>query len=323
MRAILILGAAALAMGRAVALSASAVPPDGAASNGQPLEEVTVVGKTDLPTLKREIHQFVRSHAEPNGLIGQIGRWHEPVCPIVSGLRDPFNAFVAHRITDVAREAGVPDHPAHGHCDVNVEVVFTAEPQKLLDRIASRWRPLLGFYRRADLKGLTTFNHPIQAWYMTGTRSHALPPENVASLGADVAQMLFAQGLHVDNALNAELGDWGPAGNAGSRLGRELSSEFIHALVIVDNNAIAKNSLQSIADYVALLALTRLSTLDQCSELPSIINLFAANCAAPPSTITSADIAYLKALYRADLEGNLNLEQGDIRGQMLHAISSK
>jgi hypothetical protein len=292
-------------------------------SDGQPLEEVTVIGKIDRPTLKHEIHQFVQSHADASGLIGQIGRWREPVCPLVLGLQDPYNSLIAHRITDVAREVGVRISPPNKHCDVNVEVVFTAEPQKLVDHIAAAWRPLLGYYVKADLKDLTTFNHPIQAWYMTGTRALTYPPMQVAQYGSDIAQMLFAQSIHVDKGFDAQNGDWGPAGNAESRLNHNLRSEFMHALIVVDNKSIAKSSLRSVADYVALLALTRLSTLDQCSELPSIVNLFAPNCAAPPSTITSADIAYLKALYGADLELKLALEQGDIRERMLKTISSK
>jgi hypothetical protein len=292
------------------------------ASTAQPLEEVTIVGKTDLPTLNHEIHQFVQSHGEPTGSIGQIGRWRDSVCPFVSGLQDPYNAFVAHRITDVAREVGVRNRSLNKHCANNVEVVFTAQPQMLVDRIATHWRPLLGYYRKADLTDLTKFNHPVQAWYRTGTRSLNLPPIGVASIGGDLAGMLFAAGLHEDDAATAEMGDWGPAGDV-DRLGRRMDSEFIHVLIVVDNNAVAKNSLQSVADYVALLALTRLSTPDQCSGLPSIVNLFAPNCAAPPPTITSVDIAYLKALYSADLELNLNLERGDIGNRMLQTISSK
>lgn len=333
MRTVLTLILVTLALGNAANAWAAGGPIDVAASpgstarqvtnNGPPLEEVTVVGKPDLPTLNREIHQFVQSHAEPSGVIGQIGRWREPVCPFVSGLQDPYNSFVAHRISDVAREVGARYRSPNKHCDFNVQVVFTMEPQKLVDRIATEWRPLLGYYRKAELKDLTTFNHPVQAWYVTGTRAVIYPPMNVARNHPDIAQMLYAQGLHVDNALYAETGDFGPSGTIEGRLGRSLRSEFMHALIVVDNKAIAKNSLQSVADYVALLALTRLSTLDQCSELPSIVNRFAANCTAPPSTITSADIAYLKALYGADLEANLNLERGDIHEQMLKAISSK
>jgi hypothetical protein len=37
----------------------------------------------------------------------------------------------------------------------------------------------------------------------------------------------------------------------------------------------------------------------------------------------SADIAYLKALYGADLDMNLTVEQGDMRRRMLQVISSK
>ena len=39
--------------------------------------------------------------------------------------------------------------------------------------------------------------------------------------------------------------------------------------------------------------------------------------------MTAADIVYLKALYGADLDQYLNLEQGNIHERMLHAISSR
>src|SRR5580658_3378988 len=122
----------ALAIGRAANLWAagdatnaagSASPPTHQVSgSAQSLDEVIVLGKTDLPTLKHEIHQFVQSHADPSGLIGQIGRWREPVCPLVLGLQDPYNSFIAHRITDVAQEVGVRISPPNKHCDANVEV---------------------------------------------------------------------------------------------------------------------------------------------------------------------------------------------------------
>jgi hypothetical protein len=67
----------------------------------------------------------------------------------------------------------------------------------------------------------------------------------------------------------------------------------------------------------------RSASLDTCSELPSILNLFAEDCAAPPAAITASDTAYLKALYGADLDQNLNIEQGDMRERMLHVISNK
>jgi hypothetical protein len=71
-----------------------------------------------------------------------------------------------------------------------------------------------------------------------------------------------------------------------------------------------------------MLALTRMSSLDDCSRLPSIIDLLSSGCGKreKPVALTETDTAYLKALYSANLENTLNLEQGDIRDKMVTAI---
>ena len=97
----------------------------------------------------------------------------------------------------------------------------------------------------------------------------------------------------------------------------------MHVLIIVDSNKILHYQLQTICDYLALLALTRVASLDDCNSLPSILNPFAAQCAAAPVAITTVDTAYLKALYGAELDMNLNLEQGEIHMQMFDAISKQ
>ena len=300
-------------------------------SDGQPLDEVTVVGKTDLPTLNREIHQFVQSYAKPATLSGQVGRWHEKVCPAVTGLQGAAAEFVSHRIENVAHSVGAPTVISGNKCPVNIEVVFTGEPQALLDHIAAKYRPLLGYYRTPELKQLTTFSHPVQAWYMTGTRSidAGLPivgmsagQSGAGGSSSDITA-IFVTGLRADSAATDGSQGLGVSGNPGSRLKKGLRSEFMHVLIIVDGKQVAKYSLRSISDYIALLALTRIGSQDTCTGLSSILTLFDADCGQPPAEITSADTAYLKALYGADLDMNLALEQGDMRERMLQTILSK
>ena len=64
----------------------------------------------------------------------------------VSGFVDSHSArdFIAREILEVARVAGAPSGLAGRKC-VTVEIVFTREPQALLDHIAKSYRPLLGF----------------------------------------------------------------------------------------------------------------------------------------------------------------------------------
>jgi hypothetical protein len=324
-----------LALGTAVSAWAAGGPVNVTASPsptarqgtgiGQSPEEVTVVGKTDLPTLKHEIHQFVQSHAKPSTLIGQIGSWHEKVCPLVTGLQGTGAEFVSHQIENVARSVGAPTVTSGKKCTVNIEVAFTGEPQALLDHIAAtKYRLLLGYYRASELKQVTTFNHPVQAWYMTGTHSvdAGLPIVGLSGAGGPT-DGIFNTGLKVDSAATDGSLGFGISGNPESHLTKGLRSEFMHVLIIVDSKAVAKYPLRSISDYIALLALTRIGSQDTCSGLSSILTLFDAGCGQPPAEITGADTAYLKALYGANLNMNLALEQGDIRERMLQTISSK
>lgn len=59
--------------------------------------------------------------------------------------------------------------------------------------------------------------------------------------------------------------------------------------------------------------------------IASIINLLSADCAGreKPDSITVGDLAFLKALYSADLEKNLSVEQGDIHFRMSQELLAR
>jgi hypothetical protein len=115
-----------------------------------------------------------------------------------------------------------------------------------------------------------------------------------------------------------------PGGYAGSRVGAGLRSEFLHVLIIADSGQVAGYSLRSIADYAAMLSLTRMAQLENCAPLSSITDLLANGCTTPAAdALTAADRAYLKALYTANLEKNLNVERGDLHEQMMRQIEGQ
>ena len=53
-------------------------------------------------------------------------------------------------------------------------------------------------------------------------------------------------------------------GRAGSRLGNDMSSELVHSLIIADANKVAGEKIETIADYIAVLALSRWRGLERC-----------------------------------------------------------
>ncbi len=329
------------------ALGAAAQPaetPSPPASH--PLQEVQVAAsKLDRRTLRQVAIQFVQLHSAASPAIHQIGRWRMDVCPRVSGLKPAASTFVTRRVTEIARSVGAPTRGVGKRCVVNVEVVFTPEPQQLLNHIAKAYPILLGSSRSA---GDTTFRHAIQSWYLTGTRSTAgfNPPVDGQAMfmgavegcatcngeGADggiqgeidsaLSPSLAPDAAHVDPAYGEGIS---PSGLAGSYFSKGLTSEILQVFVVVDTRKVAQDSLRSISDYIAMLTLTRMSSLDGCSELPSIIDLLSSGCSdrERPQALTDADTAYLEALYSSDLEMNLNIELGDMRDRMVKVIAGK
>jgi hypothetical protein len=272
--------------------------------DSQALEEVTINARRpiDRATLEQVvIPRFVQSHASANPFINQVGRWRDDVCPITTGLQPAYNDFVTHRVLVVAQTVGAPTRGVGEKCAANVEIAFTPTPQGLVDHIAKTYPSLLGFYYAAQFKEVTTFSRPIQAWYVTATRTG----DGVRWTDSQQSGPLF-QKRH----------------DLGSRLSSSLSSEFVHVFVIVDSNKVTGYSLQSVSDYIAMLALTRMASLDGCNELPSITDLLAKGCEAgvPPGGLTAADSAFLKALYSSDLAKNLNIERGSLHDRMVAVV---
>ncbi|MGB6449440.1 MAG: hypothetical protein WBE92_01680 [Steroidobacteraceae bacterium] len=306
--------------------AAAAQPADQSApQDAPPLQEVRVTAsKLDRHTLKRVAIQFVRLHGAVSPVIHQIGRWQADVCPRVTGLNPRAEAFVSRRVKAVARSVGAPTPGVGKRCAVNVEIVFTPEPQPLLNHIAKAYPGLLGSARSA---GDTIFRHAIQSWYLTGTKAEVAwqrsRVQDQIEMGQEAADgPPRPDGARVDPAYG---GEHAPAAFAGSHFTTGLTSELLLVFVVVDTRQVAGDSLRSIADYIAMLALTRMGSLDGCSELPSIIDLLSSGCdeREKPQALTEADTAYLKALYSSDLEMNLNIELGDMRDRMVTSIAGR
>lgn len=271
----------------AIALSATAAsahaPP--AAMPAPTVSGVTVTAPPKPNPLVNPESQFVRSHL-PESQSDQLARFRDGVCVKVIGLPPEFDAFVAKRVVELAREVKAP--VAKGaDCAPNIHVIFSPEPQAQLDDIAKRKDILIGFRFPAQFKPMTTFDRPIQSWYVTRIRDTR-----------------GASWLEVDTLcpLDPLIGPCGerPNGRAGSRLGNDMSAEVVHSLILADANKVAGEKIDSVADYIAVLALAKWQGLERCNAIPTILNLMAEGCADPPAAATSADLALLTGLYSVD-----------------------
>ncbi len=257
------------------ALASPVEPPPSSSVSG-----VTVIAPAKPSPLVSPESQFVRQHL-PQGKSDQLARFRDDVCVSVQGLPAEFDAFIAKRIVDVATKVHAPVSKAE-NCTPNVDVIFTTQPQAQLTDLAKRKDIVLGFYwNNASLKRLATFNRPIGAWYLTRTRDDAGQSQ------LEIHDPIAWQSPRV--------------GRAGSRLSNGMSAEVVHTLILADANKVAGEKIDSIADYIAVLALARWQGLERCNVIPTILNLMADGCEADaPEAATEADLALLTGLYAVD-----------------------
>jgi hypothetical protein len=266
---------------------------------------VTVEAPKKVDPLVDPAREFVRQRLPETTFSDQYPRFRDDICVKVVGLPDEYDAFIAKRVGEIAAQVHAPVAKA-GDCKANVNVIFTTEPQALVSDIANRKDILLGFYwNNAGLKRLAAFKPPVGAWYLTRTRDQ---------YGESRLE------IHdPTDYLNPR------TGRAGSRLSNGMSAEVVHSLIIADASKVAGEKIESVADYVAVLALARWQKLDRCSAMPTILNLMADGCdpETRPEAATPADLALLTGLYSTQARESGSQQRSTIASAIRKATSKE
>jgi len=269
----------------------------------EPTESVTVTG-----TKLREIfHKFEDAFISPTPIGGKIARWQRRICPMVVGQEPSVARFIAQRVKYVALAVGAHINPEPS-CTPNIEIIFTTTPQALLDSVHKKEPVYLGYAEtNAQLEKLATVTRPVQAWYTTETESWK------GRRYVDSALLQLASG---DFIFEAPYFDWD-----GSRINPGGRSGFNHILIVIDSTKLVGHDIVPLADYISMLALTQLNSLDACQELPSIVGMFAAGCEHAPDSLTKYDLAYLQGLYSMWEWRGLMFQRNDIASSMADKLA--
>ena len=262
---------------------------------------VIVTGRrsADRELIKTVIAPFVTTHAAPDRMSGLLLRQPPTgICPVTFGLSPAFNAFVTRRIVEVTKMVGAVVKPAR-KCRPDVQVVFTTDPQGLVNTLSRRTNSdILGVHYVSETKALSRVSRAIQAWYVTGTISDTGPYAVTITTRGGAASPTGL--VKLDDAYE----DTTYSG-LGSHIPPRNSSQIVSTLIVVDSNKVEGREIGPISDYIAMLALSQAQSksLDMCGPLPSILDLMAAGCQTRPApeSLTEGDIAFLKALYSADI----------------------
>ena len=276
----------------------------------QPTENVTVTG-----TKSREVLQgFVRSLTKPTRMSGKIARWEDGICPVTVGLKPEFIQFIDRRLKDVAAQVGAP--VGKQGCGANIAIVFTTTPQDLIDNVRKKRPVMLGYYdNTAQLDKLAAVTHPIQAWYVTDTRD---VNGSVQIDGARPAGLINQMELPCDicTAGKIVMHPNQVLDTTGSRLGDGIHSGLHYVVIVADPAQLLNYGMGSLADYIALLTLTQLDSLDDCQQLPSVANMLAKQCDRKSDALTENDTAYLRGLYKMGTGRTLRSQRDEIAYQM-------
>jgi hypothetical protein len=258
------------------------------------------------PPSRQAIESFVDAFVTPTQKTGKIPRWETGICAVMAGQKPDVSAFVTQHLTAIATAVGAPVS-TNKDCKANIDIVFTTAPQALLDNIRQQDADYLGYApSNEDLRKLALVTHPIQAWYSTGTRD--LAGRTTIDSGRD-------------------RGDRGPASTArvtGNLVSDGVRSTFHHILIVVDPSKLDGQEIVPLADYIAVLALSQINSLDNCQPLGSIVNMLAAGCTAKVEHITENDLAYLRGVYRMNPDRiRLASQKTDIADQMAQALGGR
>lgn len=268
------------------------------------------------PEAQKQASSFVQSYAASTAKLGQIARWGDALCIDVTGIAADKAAAIKARVEDVAKALNLATAPAG--CGHNVEVMFTDQPQTLLDDVAKRQEWFLGYNHRDPKAKIVT--NPIQAWYVTMTVGGGGP--NSGALFASGGGAGYGLPMQTKDRVIDDATLWTPTGCGDNHFTSCLKSVLGNVLVVVDTKKVQGKSVGLLSDYVAMLVLSQPSALDHCNTLSSITDLFVEGCGrAPPQELTPADAAYLTALYTADPEAKQAGQQAAISGRMAQMLT--
>jgi hypothetical protein len=109
----------------------------------------------------------------------------------------------------------------------------------------------------------------------------------------------------------------------GNHISNGVRSGFHHIIIVADINKLKGYEAGPLADYIAMLALAQLNSLDTCQQLPSIVNMLAPGCETKAGALTPSDIAYLRGLYQTGPDKRLLSQQDDIADRMSETLGGR
>jgi hypothetical protein len=109
----------------------------------------------------------------------------------------------------------------------------------------------------------------------------------------------------------------------GGRIKDGMRSILYHVIIVAEPAKLGEYEVGTLADYIAMLALSQAKEPDNCNEMASILDYLSTQCAEKPESLTLADKTYLEGLYHMDKRDIGSLQKSNIAEHMQDGMSGK
>lgn len=290
-------------------------------SSAEPTILVEGQAKTDSQ-IRDEAHGFIRAIAAPAGSSDQLGRWNEPICPMVISATAEEEALVLERIRALADEAGIRQSKQK-NCQPNILIAYTVTPADVVRQVFAK-RPHSGRgLGPVGRKDVVEGQYPVRWWYDLKVESRF----GQTPVG-DHPALLGALSTNA-NGPGAGAGGQLPQGENQAGFVSDFSSSVIGtksresigaATVIIDSAAVAGRPKEAVASFVALVALAPLKLPPRAVPTPTITNLFREAEEARALDLTEWDRAYVAALYKTAANRTSKVQQGAMTARIARVM---
>ena len=259
------------------ALSAAALLAAQAQSSQQPtaVDDVVVSARP----LDQQVRSFLDDVAVPDRNL-RVARWNRDVCVGVVSMRTATAQYLADRVSEIGMDIGLD--PGEPGCKPNILIMAATDSAELATGLVEAYPRLFnpggsGMVRtRAALRRFQSDNQPIRWWQVS------LPVDN-----------------HTGKVAVRMPGEEPPVttGTA-SRLRTEIRNDISRVIIVLDIPKLEGLDMKQVADYAAMVAY---SQVDPDADFGGYDTILALDSNRDVRGITDWDMAYLRALYSAEL----------------------
>jgi hypothetical protein len=299
-----------LATGLVVTLAAGQAPPPRSEVQKNPI----IVQGERLPegVVQERAAQFVKATGVAQGTV-PAARWIDPVCVQVQGLEEVGRRAAEAKMRNVAAKAGVKVAPES--CRPNIVVSFTSDGAGLAQEIHRQDSRRLESLSVRARETVLTGSAPIRWMYSTEVRGR-----NGQKLIEGGGAGQTSPGTHDGSGAGSGLGGDSTMVHYESSIISTLTNRVLtSAIVIIDTDHAMGRRLDTLAAYAALVAFAEIRNPDATPD-GSILGMFGSST--PPRDLTPQDTAFLRALYRLQLDREAMRHRGQLVHEMTRALAA-